>query len=829
MRLGLALLWLVAGCANAPRPVRVTSFHKPPDVRLPTGPRPLRYALDLTPDAERGFVYGVETIDIELPQPTRIVWLHARGLRVEKATWRIGDRVVPIVPLRVVPAVELLGLSSETLVGPGKVQLQIEFRAWSEAKSAEGVLRRNIDGHWYTFTQFEPNWARRAFPCFDEPGFKARWQLTLHVFRNETAVSNTPIVSEVDEPGNTKRVVFAETPPLPSYLISFAVGPFDVVDAGPSGEHNTPVRVLVPHGQRATANAVATVTPKLLPLFESYTGIPYPFDKLDIVSIPNYRGAMEHPGLITFDQRVLAGSDDRTRNTYVAHELAHQWFGNYVTLAWWNDVWLNESLATWFAAKILDRHSPGGGRVYLSEAAHVMAYDDYTSRALDAPIVSEGAIVESFKGPLYQKGAAIMAMIESWIGEEPLQRGLRAYLHEHAWKNVVSADLIAALQHETALPVGHVLESFLSQPGAPLLSVALTCEPAHSPTVQVAAEPYREIRSPPADHRRWSVPVCVSWIAGEARGSDCELLDGGARSIALHAPSCPSLVLLGKDGARYYRPLYSAQILDGQRRSWREVSPTDRLYFLSDLRALIDAGRVAPSLVLPFLPLLLEDADEIRIALTAALARNIGRELIPPSTRRGWTRFIRETFAARSSEEVPWTGSDWLSLRDELLANEGADPRAIAEAQRRFTAWLSGTNQPALDEHLARAAARTGDQALFTTVLGKLVHSKNRPYRRLLLGALGSFRDADLEVQSLDLLSSRDLQSEEAYHLLLAMVEGARMRDELRAFLQDNAKPLTARLPPQCYRWMMDSLRIYGELREADEPKLREFLRPYAR
>ena len=296
-----------------------------------------------------------------------------------------------------------------------------------------GLFRKKDGDDWYVFSQFEPTEARRAFPCFDEPAYKVPWQLTIHAPKGNSVVSNTPIVSEADGEDGFRDVRFAETKPLPSYLVALGVGPFDFVDAGKACKNKVSLRIVTMRGKSSRAQYASEATAPLLNLLEEYFGIPYPYEKLDLMSVPQGAlfGAMENAGLITFvEQYILATPQEDTpsfkRNyAWIAtHEMSHMWVGDLVTMAWWDDTWLNESFATWMEDKILQRWKPEWQR----DVAHVERRNSsadqdvlVSARRIRQPIESKDDITNAFDDISYGKGSAILTMFESWIGEKKFQ------------------------------------------------------------------------------------------------------------------------------------------------------------------------------------------------------------------------------------------------------------------------------------------------------------------------------------------------------------------------------------------------------------------------
>ena len=342
------LSWMLA-------PLLLMAAEPPaPKFFLPDSVRPTDYKLDLRIVPKEPVLTGTVTIDVEFRERTSFLWLNARDLTVRAA--RLADGT----SLRAVASGnEFIGLELPAPAGPGKSRVVIDYSAAVSDKENAGPFRRQWRGDWYVFTTFTPIEARRAFPCFDEPRFKTPWQLTLHVERSQVAASNTRIVSETPEPDGMKKVVFAATLPLPSEVVAFTVGPFDVVQAGVAGQRHVAGPHSRPRGRASEARAAAKATAGIVASLEKYTGMAYPWDKLDHVALPESAyGAVENPGLITYREKILLGPNEKSMRSTMTHEVAHQWFGNLVTQANWSDVWLSEGFATWLASKLTGPEPP---------------------------------------------------------------------------------------------------------------------------------------------------------------------------------------------------------------------------------------------------------------------------------------------------------------------------------------------------------------------------------------------------------------------------------------------------------------------------------------
>ncbi len=558
----------------------------PPQFRLGNTVKPVRYGLDLTviPSAEK--FEGSMDIDLVLSQPASVIWMHGVDLTVKRAAIDAGGTKLTARP--VTGANEFLGFAFDRAAPAGKAVLHVAYEARINSNNSAGLFRNKDGNDWYAYTQFESTDARRAFPCFDEPAFKTPWRLTLHVRRGDTAFSNTPVVSETDEPNGMKAIRFAETKPLPSYLVAFAAGPFETVNAGKAGKNAVPLRIITPRGKAAEARYAAAVTGRIVELLESYTGIPYPFEKLDSISVPLFFGAMENPGLVTYGQSIILAKPDEETVSFkrdyaeiAAHELAHMWFGDLVTTDWWNDIWLNEAFATWMEPKVLGGFRPEW-HAEISEAQQnvaVMGQDSLVSaRKIRQPIESQNDIANAFDGITYNKGAAVIQMFENWIGPEKFRKGVQRYLQRHAYSNATAADFLAAISEAAGFDVSPAFSTFLDQAGVPLVSAELKCGQGAQPALELTQKRFLPLGSKGSAQQTWRIPVCFEYGDGGDTRQQCAVLDGVRAELKLaEAKSCPSWVVLNAGEKGYYRTLYRGDLLNrvlgdgGRHSSWRSA------------------------------------------------------------------------------------------------------------------------------------------------------------------------------------------------------------------------------------------------------------------
>ena len=553
---------------------------QPPAFLLPDETLPRKQAVDLIIDPDKDTFSGRVRIDVELKKATTTIWLNAKDIVPLDAS--VGSH-----PARAeVAGDEFLGLHLDSPVGPGRTTVSVRYQGKLDEKAIVGPYRKKSGDDWYVFTSFTPIDARRAFPCFDEPRFKMPWEMTIHVKRGDKAFANGQMTKEVEEPDGMKAVHFATTRPLPAEVVAFAVGPFDVYDGATAG-HGTPIRVITAKGHAAEGKTAAQATVDVLPRLEAYTGIPYPFGKLDHLAVPEFPfGATENPGLIVYRNRALlaAPPDDtpeksRAIRALQAHEVGHQWFGDLVTQASWDDVWLSEGFATWFSAKVMDEEQPTERRHLASIAARerIMATDaSPRTRPVRLPMTSREDTKTVYSQIVYQKGGAILLMLDGWLGEEKVQRALRSYLKKHAFGNATTGDLESALRGATGVDPAPVMDSFLNQTGIPLLHSEIRCD---------GVSPRLEIEQVNAAHR-WTIPVCWRTDTGNTH---CDVLNGPRTEVALSA--CPAWVYLNSGATGYYRTDWSAAQLNAL--PLDRLTPAERLMLVFDLRALKDRLNVS--------------------------------------------------------------------------------------------------------------------------------------------------------------------------------------------------------------------------------------------
>jgi cytosol alanyl aminopeptidase len=830
MRILLVAL-MVAGCSPPPQtaaiapttpttpPGSVTSGTGPgphglvppePQLRLPRNFSPTRYAATLAIDPARDGFDGTIAITGAISEASSVVWLHSHRLTIARAA---ATRGADTIALTATPrGDDLLELRAATPLAPGTWTLALGFAGTYDQVNTSGVFKQTVRGASYVYTQFEALYARRAFPCFDEPDSKVAWQLTLDVPAQLVAVSNTPVARETALGADRKRIEFAPTKPLPSYLVAFGVGPFDLVDAGKT-RSGTPVRVVTMRDRAPEAAWAARTAAPIVDLLEALFGSRYPYEKLDLLTIPVTVGfgAMENAGLITFTETVMlidparpAKQREYTWIQIAAHELAHQWFGNLVTMAWWDDIWLNEGFANWIQRKVAARFEPAWNEALSEVDARNTALGAdalVSARQIREPIVAPDDILNAFDGITYNKGASVLNMFEGYVGPERFMRGVADYLARHAFGNATSRDFAAAISQAAGKDVAAAFASFLDQPGAPELTATLEC--TRGAPVRLALSQRRYVPpgapAPPAG-KPWIVPVCAVFDRAGQRAEACTLLDAATGSLALDTPSCPRWVMANVDGRGYYRIAYTApQVTALRDAAWPQLRPSERRAVAFDVTEAAHTGRLPLALGLSFVPRLLAAGD--RSSIGAALALPIGvRDDVPDELRPAYEAWLRRTFgpAARKAGLLP-TARDSLDVevaRTQLInagADLGRDPELTAQAVQLAAGWRD--LPPAVRGAVVTVAAHASS-TVFDRLRAEIYTEPDRERRAEIAYALASTLDVHQQRDALALLLDPKLDVRDVQFMLLGASSEAN-RVVAQQFFAANQEAILRRLPSE--------------------------------
>jgi hypothetical protein len=814
MRFRFVLCALALVCVAANEPAAIA-----PKLRLPGGVRPLRYALDLAIVPAQPAYSGTVTIDLALDAATSLVWLNATDLAIDGGELHAGGATYPA---RVVPGGEdFVGFAVDNPIAKGPAQLVVRWHGTLDSEKSRAIYRvaegTGADD-WYAYTFFEPIDARRAFPCFDEPAFKVPWKLTLHVKKAHVALANAPVASEAEEPNGMKAVTFAETKPLPSYLVAFVVGPFELVDGGRAGRANTPIRFIIPRGRAAETRYAKEVTPRIVVELEKFFDMAYPYGKLDVAVVPRFWGTMEHPGIVALGQPLTLikpteeGLHRKQEYANIAiHELAHYWFGDFVTCRWWNDVWLNESLGTFADRKITDALEPSWKFLLAHNdlGASIEADGLPSVQRVRLPVESKDAIQNSFDGEItYLKGSSLLHMVEHWVGEDKFMRALRDYLAAHAWGNADADQFLASLRRSLGAPAADVMQSFLEQPGVPMVSATARCDGGKN-TVTLTQKRFFNAADQ-ASKSLWKIPVCLKWEGG----STCAVLDTPTKDVAL--PACPTWLVANADAAGYYRVRYDAASLGALRKVLSTaLTVKERIELAADVEAEVDQGTLALGDALDLLPAFLADPDlrvfhhgigllgllnplELDDRQLAAFGRAVVALLGPRARTVGW--------APKEGEDP-----EMASVRPQLLAmmaRFGRDRAVMAEAKRLGDRWLRDRRAVAPDMvgPVLGIASMTNDAALFDRLLVEARRDKDRRERAILLGTLGGFRAPALRDRALALVAGKELDLRDSSGIVGHALFDRVSREPTWAWLQKEFDGIVGRMREDESMWLFASV-----------------------
>jgi alanyl aminopeptidase len=710
----------------------------PPELRLAAGVAPTSYDLTLELDPTRDSFTGHVTITVAVAAPgTTQLWLHAVDLEFSRVAVIIGGHAEPVAMLAGGERSQTRGLALPRPVGaPGgeTIALVIDYAGHvtdltrPTGEDEQGLFRERARGRWYLYSQSESIFARRFVPCFDEPRWKPAWRVTAIVPRDLVALGNAPIAGERALPDGRREVRFAEIAGLPSYLLAIAVGPFDIVEVGKLGRARIPVRLAVAKGDRARAGLAIRMIPKVLDTLEAYLDAPLPSAKLDLVAVPDFFGAMENVGLITFDAAVLVGG--RELVPVAAHEIAHQWFGNLVTPAWWEELWLSEAFATWMEGRVVESlratSSPVGTRI--GRARALSADDPIDAEPLVHPIDGSDEIEPAFSEIAYRKGAAVLADFERFVGADRFREAVRGYLAANAGASVTSQAFLDALASATSPEVAAALGSNLSHAGTPVVDLAVRC-----------GTPARVVASA---RDGVAIPICVRYPVFASAGEQVCLLAGAHVEQPLPAKAGCPVWLVGNAGGRgYYQTAWGTALQP----PLALLSPEERLARGDDAAAAVRRGELPIASALAELTALATTRDPFGELAAVAIARAID-PLITDPARPAWAAWLAKWFPdhlTRAALSAPRPAvSDTLRMQIVALTRPALDPAAVAAARAaidRTPGGLGGSNAGVYDPVLLRIATGRDPDPLFARLVRLATTSSLDELRTVALGGLGEF------------------------------------------------------------------------------------------
>jgi puromycin-sensitive aminopeptidase len=799
--------------------------------RLPETIVPEHYQLTLSPDLKAFTFDGEEVIDIRVKAPVEHIVLNAVDLDITDAyiVDSCGTRMNATVKLDA--ANEHAVFDFHGTVGKGKWKLHLRFAGKLTTKLSgfyRSTYKQNGVEKVIASTQFEPNDARRAFPCFDEPMFKATFGVTLIVDEHLTAISNGPIVKEtlVPIPGSGctvaaggfamptlptkhKRVVeFGTTMKMSTYLVAFVVGEFEATD--PIVVNGTDVRVFCLPGKKRLATFALKAAQFSLTWFEKYFGIKYPGDKLDLIGIPDFAfGAMENLGCVTFRETALL-VDEGTGTIaelsrvaeVVAHEIAHMWFGDLVTMEWWNALWLNEAFATFMATKVQhdfrrewDRWTNFG----VERAAALRTDGLGATRPMEAPVINPASALGMIDVITYRKGCSVLRQLEQFIGEDTFRNGIRAYLRKHSYANAKASDLWDAIQSVTSHPVKDIMESWVLQPGYPVVNVT---EGTIGGTITLSQKPFKYLAESVDESQRWLVPVYLRYKTKDGEGSQWVLLDEGDQTIYLGEDL--EWVVANANGYGFYRTLYSPALAAKLTANLQgNLSAIERFNLVNDAWACVLAGLSSGSDYLDVAQLFSGETDpNVWSVLDSSLSRLSG--MLPERNRAEFAKLVRK-LATPQYERLGWDVKDTDTAQDrqvrgiviDLLGTLGHSTKVTDKAKELFAEYK--TDRKAVASDVAPAVinlvAYSGGAAEYDELF-KLMEATDVPQEKVrFLYALAGFRDEKLLERTLNATITATVRTQDAPALLVRLLGNRRINRKAWEFIKNNWAHMVGNYP----------------------------------
>ncbi len=747
--------------------------------RLPVAVIPEHYRLSFTPDLEREEFRGETTIRVRVTAPTTRIVLNAADLRILTATVDAGGTSFPTA-VSTDQATHTLTLTvDQPIAGPAAIR--IVYTAPLN-RDLRGFYISEANNRKYAVTQLEATDARRMFPSFDEPRFKATFDIAATVAAHDTAISNGAVESISPGPSaGTRTFDFATTKPMSTYLVALAVGDF-VCRRGTAGD--TPLGVCARPGHEPLMAFAMEAARATLDYMNAYFAIDYPFGKLDLVAIPDFAaGAMENTGAVFFREALLlvgpdAGLTARKRVvTVIAHELAHMWFGNLVTMQWWDDLWLNEGFATWMETKAVAAWQPGWDLELDDVLAtqSVMAEDArHATRAIRTAAETPAEIEALFDPIAYEKAAAVLGMVESFVGERPFQSAINTYLDQHQYANATAEDFWTTATRATSKPVERIMKTFVDRPGVPMVGLETACNADHL-LVALTQAPFAAPASSAFDP--WVIPVCLE-TRGDARADACYLLDNTMMTVKL--PGCSRWVV-GNDGAEgYYRTRHGRDALQRLIRANAELAADERLMLIADQWALLRAGVADLQSFLMVARAFAADAREPAVVLALGARLQFIREyLTDAQTRASFERWVREQFAPtlRAATRLTAETDTQRARRAALLGVVGAvgrDPGVIADAARTVRAHVTGDAPERLPAELLDAyvglAALSGGRDLYDLYRARVDAASSPEDRYRFFYALAAFREEPLIRRTIAYALSPEVRAQDRASLLVRLL-----------------------------------------------------------
>jgi aminopeptidase N len=765
--------------------------------RLPTGVHPEHYKLSLTPDLKAATFSGMETIDITLAAPSATITLNCAEIKIVSV--KSGSQTGTVT---YDDAKEQATFTFSQPLAAGAVHLEIAYTGILNDK-LRGFYLSKTKARNYAVTQFEPTDARRAFPSFDEPAYKATFDVSLTVDAGDTVIANGPLVSDTPAGAGKHTVVFGTTPKMSTYLVAFQVGDFQCTSGKADG---VPIRVCSTPDKIAYTGFALEAAEHILTYYDKYFGIKYPMQKLDLIGLPDFEaGAMENFGCITYRETDLLVDKDASIDakkrvaSVVAHEMAHQWFGDMVTMQWWDNLWLNEGFATWMSTKPVAHWHPEW--LYAQDDANSLDGTlNLDAQATTHPILAKDTetpdqINELFDGITYGKGGAVIGMVENYLGEELFRKGVHNYLAAHLYGNATAEDFWTAQTETSHQPVDKIMGSFVAQPGVPLLTFGAGGTVMQSRFFLDAAK-----RDIPLGGRLpvWSIPVCLK----DGKKQACEVVSSGD---LLHPPTIAAPVkapfLYANAGDHgYYRTVYTPDqlkaIIAGAEGS---LTASERIGLLGDQYALMRAGQGGVGDFLDLVFALKSDPDAPVLESALGKTQSIEGTAATPAMETKLDALLLREFGpvyqslGRPSRSESYNTQERRTILFSILGASG-DKGILAEARTLTEEVFAGKKprDPALTDAAVVVAAAHGDTALYDKLQAVAENATDPGLKSDALTTLAHFEDPLLVVRTLEYAASGKVRNQDSWILFSRLLQQPKTREIAWQYIQQHWAAVSA-------------------------------------
>jgi alanyl aminopeptidase len=848
------LLTMFAGCGTHEEPHdRVaapadTAAHTEdlaavaPTGKLPAGVRPLAYRLDLLLDPRRDDFSGEVAIDVELDAPTNRIWLHGEGLEVSdvSASTDAGNVFSGIYNEVLASGVSAISFDEE--LPAGIITLRLRYHSDFDRNLA-GLFKVEEQGEAYALAKSESIQARSYLPGFDEPGLKATFDISLTIPEDNEAISNSPVIDRHPIGDGSKRITFATTPPMSTYLLSLAVGPFDIVEREPIPPNDIrsrpiPLRGMARKGRGGDMNYVLDVTPRMIEIFEQELRRPYPFEKLDIVAAPQWpSGATELSAAITYREQLILVGDDPAAGARLsllgvhAHEIAHMWFGNQVTPPWWDDLWLKEGFATWATPLVLTILEPDGGHELnaAERSISAMQLDSLAStRAIREPIADNNEIRNAYDAITYSKSLGVIHMVDRYFGPDTFRPALGRYIEIFSDGVADSPDFYQVIGEETKSPaLTNTFRGFVEQTGVPLLEVALKCDVSASPSLTIRQSRYKALGSPIEDAgERWIIPICVR----STNARQCAMMTQARQTLRLADAECPQWVLPNAGGSGYYRwaldDVAWAALID----DFDLLMPVEALSAVDSAFAAFEADKLDEVNLLNIVAA--SSRARSRQVITAPLPylRKFVSHYFSLADKEKFLEFARELYQPIIERSVNSTDGDAQLLYTDLIsfmALTALDPDArsrLLQMAHAFTGFESVRNGDAMPSDLYYPALAVAIQDSDTSFLPRLVKFRSELddplFENASASAVGRVTNPDLLGAVHELALGEQMGPREAFDMISLALSEPALRDQHWIWLRENFPAVVDKIPAQWRRSMPSMANVFcdqnklGELRK---------------